>query len=633
MKTFQMLLLGVALVGVTRAPLRAQSEAGRLPYDAVALEDLSAFRSPGANWRVAGAAWADRTHDQHLEASAGTGVLVNLPDAEQAANLFTDWDHGDLELEVEVLMPRGSNSGIYLQGRYEVQLLDSWAVRRPTFADAGGIYQRWDENRPEAERGYEGHPPRVNASRAPGLWQTFHILFRAPRFDAAGRKTRNARFVRVVQNGIVVHENVDVTGPTRAAAFQDERPLGPLMFQGDHGPVAFRNLRYKRYTGGRLEVSELRYRVAEGAFETLDAALAQPPVREGETDGVSSAPAGVGDEFSIVFDGTISVPSASRYVFELGFDWVNYDPQFAGTVVGGGRLVIDGREVLVHRGVLPSATGEIELEAGEHTFSLAFYKKRPYTDRVGVSLFVEGVGIERHALHDQTGTGGRALPLIAAEPGAEPVVLRGFVLYDDSVRTHAASVGDPEAVHYAYDLAQGALLYAWRGPFLETTEMWHSRGERQLAQPQGSVLTLSGAPALAFLADQSAPWPDSLSSRDFRPGGYELDDARHPTFLYRLADVDVEDRIRPVENGGGLHRELLLRAPHNVEGMYVRLAAAERIDRLDNGSYIVGDRTYYVVPDENAPAPALRNVDDRAELLIRVRFRNGESKVAYTIVW
>jgi hypothetical protein len=70
-------------------------------------------------------------------------------------------------------------------------------------------------------------------------------VFRAPHFDAAGKKTANALFVKVVQNGVVIHENVQVTGPTRAASFQDEKPLGPLMLQGDHGPVAYRNIRIR----------------------------------------------------------------------------------------------------------------------------------------------------------------------------------------------------------------------------------------------------------------------------------------------------------------------------------------------------------------------------------------------------
>ena len=85
--------------------------------------------------------------------------------------------------------------------------------------------------------------PRVNASRPPGQWQTYDITFRAPRFDAAGKKTARARFVKVVHNGQVVHENVDASGPTRASIADDEKAVAPLTLQGDHGPVAYRNLR------------------------------------------------------------------------------------------------------------------------------------------------------------------------------------------------------------------------------------------------------------------------------------------------------------------------------------------------------------------------------------------------------
>ena len=92
------------------------------------------------------------------------------------------------------------------------------------------------------QEGFEGTAPRVNACRAPGVWQHLRIEFAAPRFDTNGRKTAPARFVKVTLNDVVVQENVAVSGPTRSAAFTDEQPLGPLMIQGDHGPVAVRNI-------------------------------------------------------------------------------------------------------------------------------------------------------------------------------------------------------------------------------------------------------------------------------------------------------------------------------------------------------------------------------------------------------
>ena len=82
----------------------------------------------------------------------------------------------------------------------------------------------------------------VNASRKPGEWQSYHIWFRAPRFDASGKKTENAKFLRVLHNGVLVQQDVECEGPTRAHMNIPEAAMNPIMLQGDHGPVAFRNI-------------------------------------------------------------------------------------------------------------------------------------------------------------------------------------------------------------------------------------------------------------------------------------------------------------------------------------------------------------------------------------------------------
>ncbi len=240
--TFVRMTLALScLLAAACAPTLPRSDG----FTLLPLDDLSAFRPAAANWRIAGGAAQDPADPRRLAASAGRGVLVNLPGEAARDNLFTRLEHGDAEWELDFMVPQGSNSGVYLQGRYEVQILDSWGVAAPTHTDVGGIYERWDEARPEGARGYEGYAPRVNAARAPGAWQHFRIVFQAPRFDAQGRKTADARFVRVELNGVLVQEDAPVTGPTRAAAFDDERAVGPLMLQGDHGPVAYRNVRFR----------------------------------------------------------------------------------------------------------------------------------------------------------------------------------------------------------------------------------------------------------------------------------------------------------------------------------------------------------------------------------------------------
>jgi hypothetical protein len=207
--------------------------------------DLSSWRQAG-EWIVTGGAAVDPADDKRLLPMPGTGSILNGKGVTR--DLVTVKEYGDIEAHIEFTVPRGSNSGVYFMGRYEVQVLDSWDAaagkpkEKPSYSDCGGIYERWDDARGPGKEGYEGHPPRSSAARKPGEWQTFDVLFRAPRFDASGKKTENARFVRVVHNGVLIHENVEVTGPTRAAAFQDEKPLGPLMLQGDHGPVAYRRI-------------------------------------------------------------------------------------------------------------------------------------------------------------------------------------------------------------------------------------------------------------------------------------------------------------------------------------------------------------------------------------------------------
>jgi len=169
--------------------------------------------------------------------AAPSGIILNGP-AGRTANLCTERAFGDIEIYLEFMLAKGSNSGVYLQSLYEMQIFDSWgSTEEMTTSDAGAIYHQWIEN-----RGVAGAAPRGNAARRPGEWQSYQAWFRAPRFDTSGKKTQPARFLRVLLNGQAVQNDVDVAGPTRAALTVPEAPAHPLMLQGDHGPVAFRNI-------------------------------------------------------------------------------------------------------------------------------------------------------------------------------------------------------------------------------------------------------------------------------------------------------------------------------------------------------------------------------------------------------
>lgn len=199
-------------------------------------ESVHQWRQPIGDWQEVGSVQLRDGNEAAFSVEEGKGVFVNHPD-NRTVNLISHARHGDVSLHVEFMVPKGSNSGVYLQGRYEVQVLDSWGKSNISHGDCGGIYQRWIDG-----RGMEGHAPSINASLRPGAWQSFDIVFRAPRFNKNGEKIENARFLKVVHNGVTVHNNVSLSGPTRSATYEDEQALGPLMLQGDHGPVAYRNI-------------------------------------------------------------------------------------------------------------------------------------------------------------------------------------------------------------------------------------------------------------------------------------------------------------------------------------------------------------------------------------------------------
>jgi len=193
------------------------------PSDAVVIFDgknlLNWVDSKGkpARWKV---------EADYMEVVPGTG------------NIQTKVGFGSCQLHIEWATPsppRGEgqdrgNSGVFLMGLYEVQVLDSYENK--TYADgmAGAIYGQY--------------PPLVNACRKPGEWQTYDIIFHAPKFDSQGKLLEPARMT-VLQNGILIQDDVELTGPTAHKArpsYKAHADKLPLMLQDHSHPVRFRNI-------------------------------------------------------------------------------------------------------------------------------------------------------------------------------------------------------------------------------------------------------------------------------------------------------------------------------------------------------------------------------------------------------
>lgn len=198
---------------------------GNAPSDAVVLfngTDLSQWRSGNggdAKWKIV---------DGAMESVPNSGFVVSRQ------------EFGDCQIHVEFASPQQvkgdgqgrGNSGVFLMGEFEVQVLDSF--ENPTYIDgsAGSIYGQY--------------PPLVNASRKPGQWQTFDIIFRRPRFDESGKLIQAARMT-VLHNGILIQDNSEAFGPTSWIRYRDYEGMkgktkGPVSLQ-DHGnPVRYRNI-------------------------------------------------------------------------------------------------------------------------------------------------------------------------------------------------------------------------------------------------------------------------------------------------------------------------------------------------------------------------------------------------------
>lgn len=607
------------------AGLRAQAT---LPPEPVPLDSLAAFRAPSANWRLAADVAGDPRREKTLAAIDGSGVLVCNPGTtkETRGHLFTAWDHGDLELDLDFLLPPGSNSGVYLQGRYEVQLFDSWGVREPKYGDCGGIYQRWDPQRGAGHEGYEGHAPRANACRAPGLWQHLRIEFQAPRFDANGKKTKNARFAKVVLNGFVIHENVEVTGPTRSAAFADEQPLGPLMIQGDHGSVALRRLAVKRFGPEPIRVENLRYKLFAGDFKQVGAYDAMTPTREGALEKFAHSAVEKSGKFALVFTGSLVVPRDGVY-------------RFATESFAPARLVLDGRVVVLplDRGSQP---GLVTLKAGPHDFRLDLVHAT--NARPSLELVAEGPGVAPQTLtvrereprmgRRSSDTAAKQLPV---EPKDHVLVQRGFVPFEPRKRLYAVSVGTPAGVHYAYDFETGSLLRAWRGNFINAAEMWEGRGNDQIAKPDGPALTFNGKPTIALIEyAQNGDWPEQPDAL-WSSQGYVLEGGEQPVFLAHLAELAVRDRIAAAAEGRGLTRTIEVSGKLPSWSAWVLLAEAASITPQPDGSgWVIGAREWYLDwPARAGRQPVLRTVNGKQQLAVPLTGAALGKPISYTIVW
>jgi hypothetical protein len=158
------------------------------------------------------------------------GVMDNVVEkGKHGVDILTEQKFFNFELHIEFKVPKGGNSGVYLRGRKEIQVMDSFGREKPGSGDCGGIYSKF--------------APAVNACKPVGEWNTFDI------------KVVDDK-ITVVHNGKVIHDNVEFHGATGGALDGDDSKPGSLLLQGDHTAVSYRNIWIKPLPGGPEEAKK-----------------------------------------------------------------------------------------------------------------------------------------------------------------------------------------------------------------------------------------------------------------------------------------------------------------------------------------------------------------------------------------
>lgn len=592
----------------------------------IPLNDLNAFKNPSTNWTIVGGISGDYQATT-LNSSDGKGILYGTAKgAKYQANddLIFKLEHGDIKLSLDFMIPKGSNSGVYLQGRYEVQILDSWLKKEINDGDCGAIYHRWDETRGAGKEGYEGHAPRQNTVKAPGLWNHLEIDFKAPTFDASGKKTSNARFNKVVLNGIIIHENIELLGVTRGAIASNEVANGPIRIQGDHGPVAFKNIQYEVFNKTPASFSTTSYEYYQGKYANLQTGNAKP-VKTGIAPQPTMKLAEAKSDYLLKFQGKITIPETDNYTFTT--NWT-----------GTGALLIDNDTITKgDHWYSEDVKGSKKLTAGEHNYTLIHAKDFGWGPKA-LGCFIERIGTAKQGITERTSLPEpEATPLIEVKVGQEPVLQRSFVIYGDKKKTHAISVGLPSGLSYSYDLNQGGYLQLWRGKFLDATQMWYDRGEPQISTPMGVTVQQNDKFPLAILANETAVFPDTLTKNDLKYKGYRFQkydfagqQIAFPDFMFEYKGIKVKDTSLPMPQNEGISRKLSFETIVDSK-LYALLAEGSTITNLGNSRFAIDNQLYYLqVNASEASKVIIRESKGKKQLLLPLA---GMKELSYQLIF
>ncbi len=506
------------------------------------MQDITA-----ADWNFSGTKWK-AVQDISL-GNLSKDLLTNgevLVSSGSSGTLKTKSEFGDLTLRFQFLQSEDALTSLIFQNQFEI-LLAGTSDKLPagTIKKGDGSFQM----------------PVQNATKAAGLWQKIEI-----QFVASVSGSEPAIIEKVVLNDVVIQENFFLNSSTGNAIGKTA-----IGLKAEKGVTAIKELKYLSQSATKpVSISNLRYTLREtGDWRSDYKPTDKPLIEKSNTELTAQVPNEFRD-FLMTYTGDLNVQNNGLYAFALDYQ-------------GIANFKIDGKEVagsseIIYRN---PQTGLIELTAGKHQFT---YQYRKTWWRPAFGLFVSGADFKSYPLHPAN-----ALPatpmadgIFINVSGSEAKTIRSFMNFQGKKRMEIISVGTPEKLNYAFDLAIGTLLKVWKGQFADVTEMWHERGEPQLLEPLGMVSEFSGKPA--FYMSNTKPMDSIDVFQDMKFKEYKMDEKGLPAFAYEFFGTKITQSIKP--DGGTL--EVNVKA--DGSGIKHILASGEKVVDLGTNKYKIGDK-------------------------------------------
>jgi hypothetical protein len=601
-------LPALLILGCSSENTSDQKPVSALPFAKLSLDDLSAFQqSEKPDWNVAGGVYFSRFDPNKIQKGEGHGVLYINNLSGKATALRTAFRHADMDLDLEFMTGRGSESSIWLQGKYKISLKDSWQIAAPVSADCGGTEVKGSDSLGR---------PLLNACKAPGLWQHLSVSFRAARFDAAGNRVSAATFTKVTLNGQTVLANLALPEMSEASLETEEKGRAALAFLSRKGAVAFRNILYKAYDARNITLSNMRYSVYTGLHKNYDTLSKLPAYKSGKTDSLSGR---LGESNSALkVTGDLNIISAGNYLFRLKSG-------------GNAALVIDDKELINNKGSQDcSATysGSISLSEGKHAFT--FFHANSGDCLV---LEYEGPGIPFTTL--TTAASDRLaeppVPIEVPVTGV-PEMQRGSMQQQEKINYNTVAVGFANGISYAYDMTRFNLMGMWRGKYIARV----NSSETTLQVPLGANVALDGLPAIFYTDSAPETWPDGVGEGDsmYSERSYRIDSVHIPVYRYKYMGGEVEDRISSDKDG--LIRKLsYTKANGGIQSSFL-LASGSLIEKLPDGSFGIDNKRYYVqFPDLESAGRAviMKFKSGRFGLIWKLKTDKTTESLSYAFIW